>query len=691
MPLSTAAPRPWQALLDGLPVPAVVVDPRGSVPVLAANPVFEAMAGRPIAAGADLDEALAQTWLVRDATALAAGVTAAAATRERHRIPLRARPQDQRGDRRAQHWTATLHPLDDGGDATLVLVVVTRDDAVGRASTDSSVLRGLSLELGEPPDDDAFDGALTAALTVTAARRGVVLRSEDGGPFAVAAAAGDAAEAPQRPIADPDGALRRFALRGHAATLDEAGAAGDALRSAAPGWERLLLCGLRVRGRAAAVVVVADPAGGAFEPAAAERLELVAALAAAGVDNRRLLDDLRRLADLLRAAVDTTSALVQATEPGALRRRLLLGLHRDVGVDAAALWIPAEDGGLALADEVGLPAGVRAAVATLPPASVADRLARGRVSGVRGRGVVAERSQAWPGRRVHLVRVPEPAPGVLGVYVPRPLPALVDEVLVTLAHTLAAAVHQTTLHRRAQTVVDSLQRQMRPGSVPLPADAERGHVYRSATAGVEVGGDFFDLFLTRSGHIGLVCGDVSGKGVEAASLTAMAVYSVRAYALQGTAPQQVVTMVNAAVSEQTTVERFMTLAYARIDQQTWTAEVTVAGHPPPIVVAPDRVTVHEVLPDVPLGVDPTATFHQHQLRLRPGDSLLLHTDGVTEARRGERGSGPLLGTEGLLRALDPLRGLDAQALADAVWDAVEAWTGGGTTDDCAIVVLRRRP
>nr|MDQ3610087.1 serine/threonine-protein phosphatase [Actinomycetota bacterium] len=266
-------------------------------------------------------------------------------------------------------------------------------------------------------------------------------------------------------------------------------------------------------------------------------------------------------------------------------------------------------------------------------------------------------------------------------------------VLATLARALSTAVRETTLHKRARTVVDSLQRQLLPRDVRLPGGIQVGTVYRSATAGVDVGGDFFDVFTADTGHVGVACGDVSGKGVEAASLTAMAVYSLRAYALPGAPPSTVLRLLNGAVSEQTPDDRFVTLAYARIDPATFRVQLALAGHPPPLVVDGDDVRVLDIPPDVPVGTLRHATFEQSELRLVAGQSLVLYTDGVTEARQAGSGAGDprLLGVEGLVEVVRGLTGQGPQALADGVWAAVRTWTGDGTTDDCAIIVVRCAP
>jgi phosphoserine phosphatase RsbU/P len=189
----------------------------------------------------------------------------------------------------------------------------------------------------------------------------------------------------------------------------------------------------------------------------------------------------------------------------------------------------------------------------------------------------------------------------------------------------------------------------------------------------------------------VACGDVSGKGVEAASLTAMAVYSLRAFALQGTTPQMVLKMANGTVCRQTAVERFMTLAYARVDPVDWSAQLALAGHPPPLLVSRAGVRVLPIAPDVPVGLDDEATFDQVEFALQPGESLVLYTDGVTESRRAGGSPSDLLGVAGLVAVLERLRDGDAEAITRGVWAAVQEWTDGGTSDDTALVVLRRSP
>lgn len=408
----------------------------------------------------------------------------------------------------------------------------------------------------------------------------------------------------------------------------------------------------------------------------------------------------RRLTDLLAATTETVVRMVEASEPLLVRKRFVHGLVQDLGMAGVALWATHEEsGGLTLAAAAGLPPALRRTLAQPRGHSALgqarDELRRGpqRVRiiaaprpGEGGRQAAGGRGSPWSDHHLYLTLVPDPAEGVLGIFVEDLVPAAFEQMLPTLARAYASAVSRAQVTRSNQRVVDSLVRQLRPASVDLPPGLDVGFVYQSATAGMNIGGDLYDWFVTDSGHVGLAVGDVAGKGVQAASLTALAVYSLRAFALHGGSPHLVLKMLNSAVSEQTPIERFLTLIYVRIDPVQPELEFALGGHPPPIIVTRDGVEVVSIDADLPVGIEPDAQFRLHRFTLDPDASLVLYTDGVTEARAPD---GSLLGLEGLVAALDRLRGKPAQEVADGVWRAVEAFTVGRTADDCAIVILRR--
>lgn len=604
-----------------------------------------------------------------------------------------------------KHWSARVQALTEPASGIWALLMVLRDPAEDGLAVEPHSLAALAQGLGTDTSADAvYAGALHAAVSSTGAGRGALLLSDGEAGFTVLSTTPGSGVAEGLVVHDVPSITRQVAsgplrLRWEApappATTDRAAGEPEAPLPFAgtPGWERLLLVGLRLRQRVLGLIAVAEPGAGWFDHRALDRLATVSEFVSLALDNLRLVESFARLEQFLRGAVRSSAGLVDATEPSLVRRQFLDGLVAEMGLSGAALWRAADRprGRAELVDWAGLPEAVRQRVALLDPASAAAQMA---ATGRRRRPRAAiDASSSWPGRFLRLVPVPEPARGTLGVYTDRPLPDLVDEVLATLTHAFAAAVHQTTLHKRARTVVNSLQRELRPRLVAaLPDTMSVGTVYRSATAGVDVGGDFFDVFCSFDGRVGVVCGDVSGKGVEAASLTAMAVYSLRAYGLRGAAPAEVLPLLNGSVCAQTGSERFITLAYLRIDPDTWTVQLGLAGHPPPLLVGPHGVEVLGMAPDVPVGVDEHSEFAEAEIHLEQGHSLVLYTDGVTEARQYGVPNGALLGLDGLIRAVVRLAGdpgAGAQDLASGIYRAVVEWTRDGTSDDCAIVVVRR--
>lgn len=389
--------------------------------------------------------------------------------------------------------------------------------------------------------------------------------------------------------------------------------------------------------------------------------------------------------DLLVAAVELVADTVDAVEPPAMRKRLLSGLVDDLGMDAAILWTQLDDG-LTLLHDVGLSSDLAELFATWPAGSAPDRMARTMSRSPDGL-TVSHAPVEGLDQTLYIMVLPEPATELLGVLASEPIDEAFTRLLASLGRAYSSALRQAALLQDNQRIVDAMVEELRPADVVLPDGFAVGHLYRSATANVPIGGDLYDWFCTDRGQLGVAVGDVSGKGMQAASRAAMAVHSLRALALPGASPHVMAQMFNAIVTGQSPTESFVTLAYLRVDPDTAHVEFVLAGHPPPILVRGDAVEVIDVPADLPLGVDDQATFAPHQMRLEPGDRVVLYTDGVTEAR--ERGSGALLGLAGLLDLLTSADGRAPQQLADAVWAGVQQFTSGDTSDDCAVVVLGR--
>jgi PAS domain S-box-containing protein len=258
-----------------------------------------------------------------------------------------------------------------------------------------------------------------------------------------------------------------------------------------------------------------------------------------------------------------------------------------------------------------------------------------------------------------------------------------------LAYRCALAADNARLYRGRSEIARVLQRSLLPPHLPEIPGVEVGAEYLSVEEASEVGGDFYDLINTVED--GWICaiGDVRGKGVEAASVTALARYTIRAVTLKNDKPSEVLAALNEAMLRQLPEDRFCTAACIRLEPQDDSlgvgVDVSRAGHPPPLLVSPEG-TVEEVgCSGRVLGVFPEAELKDTSLRLMPGEALVLYTDGVTEARSPD---GDFFGEGRLRRLLSSCAGCDAVTFARRIKSVVLDFQEGYPRDDLAILVLR---
>lgn len=260
-----------------------------------------------------------------------------------------------------------------------------------------------------------------------------------------------------------------------------------------------------------------------------------------------------------------------------------------------------------------------------------------------------------------------------------------------LARRAALAVDNARLFQDRSHVARTLQRSLLPPHLPQIPGVEVAARYHAAGEGSEVGGDFYDVFRTGKDDWAILIGDVCGKGADAAALTALARYTVRAAAMQARKPSRVLTQLNealvtAGVPEHGLDLRFCTVAYARLRPADEGVRVTstAGGHPPPLILRRDGHVEVACRTGTLIGVLPEVTLSDHSTQLNPGDSLILYTDGVTEARGG---SGDF-GEDALRRLVSECAGLDASAVAERIESAVLEFQGGNPRDDIALIVVR---
>lgn len=213
--------------------------------------------------------------------------------------------------------------------------------------------------------------------------------------------------------------------------------------------------------------------------------------------------------------------------------------------------------------------------------------------------------------------------------------------------------------------------------------------YAPASETARVGGDFFDFLELGERRIGIVIGDVCGKGIPAAAVTAMVRHTLRAYAIEEPSPGTLARRLNRALYPLQNLESgFVTLVYGVLDLGEFTFQYVNAGHPPPLLRPATGGQIHELdSTGGLLGLDEGWGWEEASVALQPGDLLALFTDGVTEARNG----GSLLQSEGAAEVLRRHAGEDAETVCGALLDRVYEHSAGHLKDDVALVVLRRPP
>jgi PAS domain S-box-containing protein len=256
-------------------------------------------------------------------------------------------------------------------------------------------------------------------------------------------------------------------------------------------------------------------------------------------------------------------------------------------------------------------------------------------------------------------------------------------LLEDLARRAALALDSARLYAERDHVARTLQRSLLPRDLPDIPGAEIAGRYMAAGAGNEVGGDFYDCFPTGAGDWALVIGDVCGKGAEAAALTALARYTLRAAAQTTRRPRAVLEQLNEALLRDSLDYRFCTVLYVSLTPRAdhVSACVTAGGHPLPVVLRADGAVETVGTAGSLLGIVDVPELTEESVELAPGDALVLYTDGVTEA---DRSAGP----ERLTTLLAGVAGADARAIAEAVERDALAAHGGPARDDVAVVVVR---
>jgi PAS domain S-box-containing protein len=255
-----------------------------------------------------------------------------------------------------------------------------------------------------------------------------------------------------------------------------------------------------------------------------------------------------------------------------------------------------------------------------------------------------------------------------------------------LARNAALSVDNARLYSQRSRVARSLQRSLLPPELPAIPGIDVAARYRAAGEGMEVGGDFYDLFETDGGGWAVVIGDVCGKGADAAAVTGLARHTIRTAAFREERPSHVLQTLNDAMLRQYAQGTFCTVAFARLADTVRGrhAVLSSGGHPLPLLLTAGgeahAVGSHGTL----LGVFPDPELEDTEVPLSEGDVLLLYTDGLVEYYDQDVD----VGERRLLELLRESAGKSAEAVAGRIETSLRETGNGNARDDIAFVVLK---
>ncbi|WP_040337226.1 SpoIIE family protein phosphatase [Candidatus Blastococcus massiliensis] len=274
----------------------------------------------------------------------------------------------------------------------------------------------------------------------------------------------------------------------------------------------------------------------------------------------------------------------------------------------------------------------------------------------------------------------------------RPRRIVPPELIEVLAHAgrqIGQFLDRLRAASEIRSLAETLQRSLLPSHLPDIPGVELAAHYRAGGGASLVGGDTYDVMPLPDGRWMALIADVCGTGAEAAALTALTRHTARAASAAG-CPAAVLAAVNTALLREQGAGplRFVTAACLVLESgpDGRRIGISIAGHPSPLLRTSDGEVRALGRPAAPLGVDADTVFTDHTVELPPGSTLLLYTDGVTEARDG---AGEQFGEDTLQRLLEDESCAEAEGAVAAVAAAVEEQVAGSRheADDMALLAL----
>ncbi|MCF8114020.1 MAG: SpoIIE family protein phosphatase [Desulfotignum sp.] len=260
------------------------------------------------------------------------------------------------------------------------------------------------------------------------------------------------------------------------------------------------------------------------------------------------------------------------------------------------------------------------------------------------------------------------------------------EMLVTISSSAAVAIdtarmHQAILQKETLERDLKLAREVQQSFLPSALPRIPGYLFAGLNhPALEIGGDFYNCFHLRNNRLGIVLGDVSGKGIAASLFMARLTSDLHYHCLRYPQPCQLLEQVNTLLCTRAQQGMFVTLVYMVLDTGTGRIVMSNAGHLPPVLTRKKTIRLlgDDAVKGPPLGILPDIQFAQEEWDLDYGDMITLYTDGITEAKNPSR---QLFGIDRLMETLHRHRSLEPEILVQHVADAVKKFTRGQALDD----------
>lgn len=272
-----------------------------------------------------------------------------------------------------------------------------------------------------------------------------------------------------------------------------------------------------------------------------------------------------------------------------------------------------------------------------------------------------------------------------------------------LSRTIEKAIEEIEFIRKSQqehsqlesiksdlAVAGEIQQAILPRKFPPILEfSEKVDLYATMTPAKEVGGDFFDFFKIDDRRVGFVIADVSGKGVPASIFMAVSRTLLRATGMRGISTNECLNTVNHMLCHESVDSMFVTIFYGIYDIETGEIEYTNAGHNPPYIVHADgKVEPLPLSENIVAGMFDDFTYTHSNMKLEKNDTLVLFTDGVTEAFNPEK---EMFDEAGLEKTLSAIGQKDSYEMCQTIMNDVTAFADGEPqSDDITLMAIRRK-